>query len=388
MELRIPINNRRKQFTGISRDNLCDFQYGIQYQFPYPVRYGQLESIPRSFTEEGSDSFVSLKPLHRTKYIVLYHRQRSACNLSGEVEALAFSEAKQLFTIVICHLSSPAGSISPICLKEAEREVRGEQSVPLSFSASLRKEQTHSGSCKLHVYGAVGALQCPIVLGEALLLELFDNLVGCQVAPLGVVFGLAQLYHTNQMTLDVATGNEFHKVCTGKPAIHEQIVETDTSLDGILHHLDGLVYLRHRVLLDAFLDALSCVVGRETLAALLVRQPLLLIWITALLAMKREVEEKMAQTVGIEQRHALITEDGLVQDMGEHLADELTPASAFRFVRVIDYQADWSFMRGLCASTDLAQKLEIHSIQQLAPFDIAVIHKTIEHVLLTTEQAT
>ena len=173
MELRIPTNNRRKQFAGISRDNLCDFQYGIQYQFPYSVRYGQLESIPRGFTEEGSDSFVSLKPLHHTKYIVLYHRQRSACNLSGEVEALTSAEAKQLLTIVICHLSSPTSSISPICLKEAEREVRGEQSVPLSFSASLREEQTHGGSCKLHVYGAVGALKCPVVLGESLLLEPF-----------------------------------------------------------------------------------------------------------------------------------------------------------------------------------------------------------------------
>ena len=202
-----------------------------------------------------------------------------------------------------------------------------------------------------------------------------------------MVFGLSQFDHTNQMTLDVATGNEFHKVCTGKPAINEQIVETDAAFDGILHHLNGLVYLRHRVLLDAFLDALSCVVGRETLAALLVRQPLLLIWITALLAMKREVEEKMAQSVGIEQGHALIAEDGLVQDMREDLADELAPASAFRFVRVIDYQADRSFMCGLCASTDLAQKLEVHSIQQLAPFDITIIHKTIEHVLLTTEQA-
>ena len=68
MELRIPTNNRRKQFAGISRDNLCDFQYGIQYQFPYSVRYGQLESIPRGFTEEGSDSFVSLKPLHQVSH--------------------------------------------------------------------------------------------------------------------------------------------------------------------------------------------------------------------------------------------------------------------------------------------------------------------------------
>ena len=35
MELRIGINNRRKQFAGIGRDHLCDFQDGVQYQFPY-----------------------------------------------------------------------------------------------------------------------------------------------------------------------------------------------------------------------------------------------------------------------------------------------------------------------------------------------------------------
>ena len=32
MELRIGINNRRKQFAGIGRDHLCDFQDGVQYQ--------------------------------------------------------------------------------------------------------------------------------------------------------------------------------------------------------------------------------------------------------------------------------------------------------------------------------------------------------------------
>ena len=81
MELRIGINNRRKQFTDIGRDNLCDFQDGVQYQFPYPVRGGQLESIPRGFTEEGSDSFVSLKPFYRAKYVVLHHGQREASQI-------------------------------------------------------------------------------------------------------------------------------------------------------------------------------------------------------------------------------------------------------------------------------------------------------------------
>ena len=54
MELRIDINNCRKQFTGISRDDLCDFQYGVKYQFPYPVRYRQLESTRSGFAEEFS----------------------------------------------------------------------------------------------------------------------------------------------------------------------------------------------------------------------------------------------------------------------------------------------------------------------------------------------
>jgi hypothetical protein len=41
----------------------------------------------------------------------------------------------------------------------------------------------------------------------------------------------------------------------------------------------------------------------------------------------------------------------------------------------------------LRTATDLACQLEVHSIQQLTPFNVTVIHKTIEHVLLTTEQA-
>ena len=58
MELRVGINNRRKQLAGIGRDYLCDFQDGVQYQFPYPVRNGQLESTSSGFTEEFSDGKV------------------------------------------------------------------------------------------------------------------------------------------------------------------------------------------------------------------------------------------------------------------------------------------------------------------------------------------
>ena len=174
MELRIPINNCRKQFTGISRDHLCDFQDGVQYQFPYPVRGGQLESASSGF------GLVGLKPFHRAKYVILHHGQREAGNLRREVYALTSAEVEQLLAIMISHLGSPAGSVRPVCLEKTEREIRCEQSIPMPIPASLREEQAHGGTSKLHIDGAIDALQCPIVLGEALLLELLDNL-GCGI---------------------------------------------------------------------------------------------------------------------------------------------------------------------------------------------------------------
>ena len=387
MELRIGINNRRKQFTGIGRDHLCDFQDGVQYQFPYPVRGGQLESTSSGFAEECSDGLVCLKPLHRAKYVVLHHGQREAGNLRREVYALTSAEVEQLLAIVISHLGSPAGSVRPVCLEETEREVRREQSIPMPVPASLREEQAHGGTCELHVYGAVGAPERPVMLGESLFLEFLDNLVGCQVAPLGVVLGLAKFDHTYQVALDVSACNQANKVCTGKPAVNEQIVKADATLDGILHHLNGLVYLRHRVLLDALLDSLSAMILAISGLAFLVRQSLLLVWLATLLTMKREVKEQLAHTITQEQRQTFIAKDGLVLKVRENLADEFTLTSALGSVSIIYNQADRLVMLSLRTAADLTQQLEVHRIQQLAPLDITVIHKTIEHVLLTTEQA-
>lgn len=58
MELRIGINNGRKQFAGIGREQLRDFQDGVQYQFPDPVRCGQLETTSCCLTEKCSDGLI------------------------------------------------------------------------------------------------------------------------------------------------------------------------------------------------------------------------------------------------------------------------------------------------------------------------------------------
>ena len=116
-------------------------------------------------------------------------------------------------------------------------------------------------------------------------------------------------------------------------------------------------------------------------------QPRLLVRFAALFAMKREIEEQLAHAIAQKQRQTFVTEDALVLKVREYLADELTLTSALRSVSVIDNQADRPVMLSLGAAADLTQQLKVHCIQQFAPLDITVIHKTIEHVLLTTEQA-
>ena len=103
--------------------------------------------------------------------------------------------------------------------------------------------------------------------------------------------------------------------------------------------------------------------------------------------MKREIEEQLAHAIAQKQRQTFVTEDALVLKVREYLADELTLTSALRSIRVIDDQADGLVMPCLCTAANLTYQLKIHRIQQLAPLDITIIHKTIEHVLLTTEQA-
>ena len=61
--------------------------------------------------------------------------------------------------------------------------------------------------------------------------------------------------------------------------------------------------------------------------------------------------------------------------------------SALGSVSIIDNQADRLVMRCFCTTADLLQQLEVHRIEQLTPLNVTIIHKTIEHVFLTTEQA-
>ena len=116
-------------------------------------------------------------------------------------------------------------------------------------------------------------------------------------------------------------------------------------------------------------------------------KPLLLIGLSAFLSVKREVKEQLAQSITQQERQTIVAKDAHVLKVREDLTDELTLSTVLRSIRIIDNQAYRLVVRCIRATADLPQQLEVHRIEQLAPLDITIIHKTIEHVLLTTEQA-
>ena len=72
MELRIMTNDSTEQLTDIGRDQLCDFQNGIQYKFPYFVCNGQLERFIFDLSKNFSDGFIGFKSLHGTEDVILH----------------------------------------------------------------------------------------------------------------------------------------------------------------------------------------------------------------------------------------------------------------------------------------------------------------------------
>jgi len=385
MEPGILINNSSKQLTGVSRDKLSYCQDGIHNKFPYLVRHGQLESVIGDFGEQSSEGFIRLKTLYRTQYVVLHHGEREAGNLCREMHRLAFAQIEQGLAIAIGYFRGPSYRVSPVCFQEAEGQIRCEKSVPLAISSSLAEEQADSGAGELRVYSAVCALERLVPLAEPQLLKLADNLLGIHVAIFSTVFRLAELNHSKEIALDVAAGDEADEVGIREPAVAQEVIKADAVLDGVLNHLDGLVGLLPRVLLDAFFHGFTLVALRKAGFPLFIREPLLAVWILALFSMEGKVEHELAEAICEEQREALVSENALMQNMRMNLADKFGCLPCLLSVGVIDNQTNRLVTLGIGASANLSEKLCVHHVEQIAPPDIAVIHKTIEHVFLTVK---
>ena len=151
MELWIIINESANQLTCISRDQLCYFQDGIQYKFPYLVRYGQLERFISSICKECPNGFIRFKTLHGTEYVVLHQGQRKTGNLCREMNRLTFSEIQERLAIAISTFCDPAHGVNPVGFKETEFHVSSEQSVPMTITSMFAEEQADCRSSILKI---------------------------------------------------------------------------------------------------------------------------------------------------------------------------------------------------------------------------------------------
>jgi len=76
-----------------------------------------------------------------------------------------------------------------------------------------------------------------------------------------------------------------------------------------------------------------------------------------------------------------------MQKMRMNLADKFCFLSSLGNIGVIDNQTNRSVSLGIGASANLSEQLRVHHVEQIAPSDIAIIHKPIEHVLFTFKHA-
>lgn len=385
MELRIFLNNGREQLLGVSRDDLCDFKDNFLDKFPYPVHNGHLESTANGFVEESANGFVGFKTLHRREDVVLYHRQREAGYLCGEVARLAFAHVQQGLAIVVGDFNRPSHRVRPVGREELEREVSGEQPIPTALATALAEEQPDGCASIFHVDGAVGAPERLIVLAGSLLLEMFDDLRSVQPTEPGFIGRIAQLDHAQEMARNMTAGNQTDELGVCEPAVHQQIIEAVALEDSHLYHLDSLVGLLHEILLTALLSSLATVVIAHPGVPFLFRQSLLLVSVLALFAMEGEVDERLADAVGIQQREALEAEDALVHYMRVDAADELGLLSTLWRIGIIQYQAPRLLGAGIAKLLDLAKQMAADAPEYRTPVDTTIIHKPIEHVLLTSK---
>ena len=173
-----------------------------------------------------------------------------------------------------------------------------------------------------------------------ILLQTLDDLLGIHITILRSIVGFAQLDHSQRVTGDMSVGNETDELCACKPAIHEQVIQADTSLHSILDHIYCLVSLLHQVFIHTLFYSLSLMVLAIASLALLGSKPLDLLLVLTLLAMKREIKKELANAITQHHCQTLITEDALLMKMRPRPSSEFSLHTSLGYISIINNQSN------------------------------------------------
>jgi hypothetical protein len=67
---------------------------------PNSFHYCQFHCSGAGFSEQGSYSFICIKPLYDGQKVVLYSGKRSACNLGCKIPRLTLAESQQALAVL------------------------------------------------------------------------------------------------------------------------------------------------------------------------------------------------------------------------------------------------------------------------------------------------
>ncbi len=273
---------------------------------------------------------------YRLTYPRMLYWERDGCNLGREVAALAFAKVQKPFGFSERDLDSPTHRVYFVRFIGTKGGISGKQRIPFTLAAIAIEKEFNGcpgkGCRHLTVIETImsGVFDMPLPFG-------FLGYDGIRRhGPLGrVILGLRHLDHAQKMAAYVSGLHELDQFLVGEPAIHKQVVKTDSFQDGPLDKVDKVVNLA--------LEVLSCTLCRTAVRIaflaisgiqLLLGQALRLGRLLAHLTLECEVCEGLCLSVCIQEEQTLVAQDALVFNMGKDAAQQFAFTACLREVSV------------------------------------------------------
>lgn len=380
------IDNDVVDFFIKDSEELCDFSDDFLKVSPNLLCHAELYSLFSDLTEEAADCFIIAEASGNREYIVSDGTNGCIGNLRGKISALTLAKSKILLTILYCHLDCPSFGIQLPGFKDIKSGIGCEQTVPLTVLASLYKEDSDRYSLKYGIGDNIVSFELAAVFYQSFLLGLLCKGGGTDFSIFSLESGLAlsfvgfaDLDHSEPVAPHMPGFYKTDDIGTGKPAVGQNIFESDLVFDCPADHLFGKFNLGHPVftlplsvnigITFKFFASLAFLVA-ESVVAILSRFP-----------HNGEVKHKLGPAIGNSHQKTFEPEHTFVFKMGEDPADIFNASACLVEVGVIYYEACILTLR-VGTHLDLVPQLRGYAPQGLAPCHARVGDEAIEHILL------
>ena len=369
------LRNFGNDFLKVTPDLLC---------------HAQLHGFFGNLPEESTDRFIITEASGHRKDVISDGTDCGVGNLGSEVGALALAKTQILFAVLYDHLQAPSSGVDFPRLEEVQRDVGGQQAVPLTLPASLYKVDPDRHAVKLCIGHDIIRPKLAAVFDLFVLLCFSCKGRGADFSVFCLETGLslalvrgADLYHSEPMALHMTGFYKPYDVGTGEPAVGQNVFESDLVFDCPPYHLFGKFNLGHPVFALSFLIQIG--VSFKTLASLdfLVAEPM--IAFLSGFSYQRKIKKELRPAVSYGHKKTFEPEHTFVFKMGIYPADIFHRPAGLVEVRVI-YDKAGILTLGVRPHPYLVPQLGGYAPQSLSPGHRRIGDKAVEHIFLSIQE--